>query len=221
MDTKESHLEIPERYDDLTRMALPHYEMYYQTIVEFIPKTAGQILELASGTGFLTSRIRKKFNQSRITCCDINPLMIAQARQKPELASVTFVLGDITKMIPDGRFDAVIISQCLFAVPREELAGIFARIRNALVPGGVFVYGDLFEPSYPWEMQLYVSHWSEQMKENGMDQMEIELMLGPLDTLISGYHVPYVRENLIQAGFLKVIIPYWYEMYGIVVGYIR
>ena len=55
-----------------------------------------EILELGSGTGFLTSLIRKERPDARITCIDRNPEMLAMAKEKPELQEkVTFIEGDI------------------------------------------------------------------------------------------------------------------------------
>lgn len=219
MNNFQYQLELPERYDELERMALPHYDTFFSTVIEFIPKQTKSILELASGTGFLTQLIRREFNEAQIVCSDINPDMMAVARKKPELSDVQFCTGDIIREIPDGTFDAVLLTQCLFALPREKIPEILLRIRQALSTGGVFVYGDIFEPMDKWEFELYVSHWREQMIQNGMSEAETDLMVKPLEPMIKGYSPDYVRKELINAGFIRVIFPYWYEMYGVMVAY--
>ena len=219
MNDEAYQLELPGRYDDYTKMVLPHYDMFFGTVIEFIPKKAVLMLELASGTGFLTSLIRQTFPDTSITCCDINPEMMAVAKKKKELSSVFFCTCDITKKLPDGRYDVIVVTQCLFALPREEIPGVFRRIRQALAPGGVFVYGDIFEPEDSWEMRLYASHWRDQMQNNGMTPIETEIMIGPLESFIKGYHLSYAQDELKKAGFSRVIVPYWYEMYGVMVAY--
>lgn len=219
MNNDQYQLELPGRYDELERMALPHYDTFFSTVIEFIPKQTKTILELACGTGFLTRLVRQQFKDAQIVCSDINPDMMAVAQKKPELSDVRFCTCDITQDIPDGTFDAIVLTQCLFALPREKIPEILLRIRQRISPGGVFAYGDIFEPLDKWEFELYVSHWREQMIQNGMTEAETDLMLKPLEPMIKGYNPDHVRKELIKAGFSRVIFPYWYEMYGVMIAY--
>ncbi|WP_091690417.1 class I SAM-dependent methyltransferase [Methanococcoides vulcani] len=150
---------LPQRYDLLQKQALPNWEVFFSTVIEYIPEGKQEILELGSGTGFLTSMIRKARPEVSITCIDKDPDMLAIAKEKPELKDITFVEGDILKMWPETSFDLVISTQCLFALPVDEKARIFKQIHDCLRPGGMLLEGDIFRPESKWEEMIYRSQW--------------------------------------------------------------
>lgn len=67
---------LPQRYDLLQKQALPNWQAFFSTVIEYTPEGKKEILELGSGTGFLTSMIRKARPEASITCIDKDPAML-------------------------------------------------------------------------------------------------------------------------------------------------
>ena len=114
--------------------------------LEKLFKSAGvkprTILDLGCGTGSHAVPLAKR--GYRVTGVDLSPGMLAAARRKAGEAgaSVEFRRGDISRMRPVGRFDAVI---CMFAVmgyqlENERVAAACRLARRSLKPGGIFVF---------------------------------------------------------------------------------
>lgn len=247
---------LPSRYDTLQKQCLPGWQAFFSTVIEFIPESILEetkrnnreieVLELGSGTGFLTSLIRKERPDARITCIDRNPEMLAVAKEKPELQeNVTFIEGDILeecekwkekpgrreeperkegserKESPEGkgRFDVVLSTQCLCFLPPDAKARVFRRIYEALKPDGSFIEGDIFRPGSEWEEEIYRAHWKSYMVEQGLTVQEAEEMLGTFDEVQERIDTPgKFRERLEEAGFERIFCPYWYEMYAVFVA---
>ncbi len=241
---------LPSHYDTLQKQCLPNWQAFFSTVIEFTPESILEetkrnnreieILELGSGTGFLTSLIRKERPDARITCVDRNPEMLAVAKEKPELQeNVTFIEGDILeecekwkeesgwqekttgKESPEGkrRFDVVLSTQCLCFLPPDTKSRVFRRIYEALKPEGRFIEGDIFRPRREWEEEIYRAHWKRYMLEQGLTVREAEEMIGTFDDVRERIDTPEkFGERLEEAGFERIFCPYWYEMYAVFVA---
>jgi tRNA (cmo5U34)-methyltransferase len=253
---------LPSRYDTLEKQCLPNWQPFFSTVIEFIPESIPEsipksapesipeekerknreieILELGSGTGFLTSLIRKERPDARITCIDRNPEMLAVAKEKPELQeNVTFIEGDILeecekwkekpgwqeepgwqkKPAGKGKFDVVVSTQCLGFLPPDAKARVFRRIYEALKPDGSFIEGDIFRPEIEWEEEIYRADWKRYMVEQGLTVQEAEEMLQTFDDIQEKIDTPErFRERMEEAGFERIFCPYWYEMYAVFVA---
>ncbi len=218
MNRSDYDVERPENYDALVPLVIPRWEEFYETAAGYIPHNARRVLELASGTGILTVKIRERVFGCDITCIDSNPGMIEIARTKQSLCDVRFIEGDIRHAWPEGPFDAVITTQCLIAFSAVERARIAEKAYQNLSDGGLFIDGDVFSPGNQWEFDYYCGRFREFMRTNGLSQEMAEKMIGPLDTLIGDYSVADLRSLLTRAGFSHTAIPYQNELYGIGLG---
>jgi tRNA (cmo5U34)-methyltransferase len=259
---------LPSRYDTLQKQCLPNWQAFFSTVIEFIPESIPEsipkstpesipeekerksrqieILELGSGTGFLTNLIRKEMPDARITCVDRNPEMLDVAKEKPGLQeNVTFIEGDILEecerwkekfgwqenpgeqeetwgkggLEGKGKFDVVVSTQCLCFLPPSAKTRVFRRIYEALKPNGSFIEGDIFRPESEWEEEIYRAHWKRYMVEQGLTVQEAEEMLGTFDDVRERIDTPRkFGERLEEAGFERIFCPYWYEMYAVFVA---
>ena len=99
------------------------------------------VLEVGCGTGSMTQRLGQRGYQ--VTGVDASPAMLGKAREKlgPSVQLVQARLP--APELPDlGPYDAAI---CCFDVVNYfvddgQLAGVFAQVRSALRPGGVFIF---------------------------------------------------------------------------------
>jgi tRNA (cmo5U34)-methyltransferase len=59
---------------------------------------------------------------------------------------VSLRAGRIEDALPEGPFDLVTSALCVHHLDAEGKADLFARVRDALVPGGLFVMADVVVP---------------------------------------------------------------------------
>jgi len=103
-------------------------------------KNPKRILDIGSGTGFISKKLHNKFPNSEIICCDIAHGMSVEAKFKlGNLNNITFVTAD-AEILPfgDETFDLV-ISNATFQW-MNELSFVFKEIMGVLMPGGSFYF---------------------------------------------------------------------------------
>lgn len=66
------------------------------------------ILEIGSGTGYVTERLASQFPEAHITAIDIAEGMIALASEKPALKGVQFICGDFESLENLNTYDLII-----------------------------------------------------------------------------------------------------------------
>ena len=104
-------------------------------LVARLPR-GGRVVELGCGGG--TDETRLLAERFRLTAIDLSAEQLRRARERvPEAA---FLQGDIAELELDpASVDAVAAFYVLNHVPRELLAGLFARVHRWLAPGGLFL----------------------------------------------------------------------------------
>jgi len=94
---------------------------------------AGDVLELAAGTGIWTSRLVTYAD--RLTAVDASPEVLARNRQRSG-SGVEHVVADIFTWEPPRRFDACFFAFWLSHVPRERVGEFWELVARALRPDG-------------------------------------------------------------------------------------
>ena len=93
-------------------------------------------LDLGCGTGAHVTRILAE--QFEVVGVDISARSIEIARR--EVPAAQFMVADMASIaFPDAAFDLVVAFYSMIHVPRDEHAGLLARIARWLRPHGVFV----------------------------------------------------------------------------------
>jgi SAM-dependent methyltransferase len=115
---------------------------------------AGDVLELAAGTGWWTRRLAR--HAQRVTAVDAaeETLAINQAATG-HLGNVRYVTADIFSWEPPAAaFDVVFFSYWLSHVPADRLPGFQSQVTAALRPGGrVFVVDSYHTERLPDDVQ--------------------------------------------------------------------
>jgi SAM-dependent methyltransferase len=108
---------------------------YTDLIAQSLPEGA-DVLELGCSTGGATTEaLAARF---ALTGVDLSAQSIELARQN--VPNATFLHGDMTALEFEPEcFDAVVAFFSIIHVPREEQAGLLAKIARWLRPGGLFV----------------------------------------------------------------------------------
>ena len=99
-------------------------------------KPAGDVLEIACGTGLVTRRLRAKLDRSvRVVATDLSPAMLAYARANVGEEGIEWQEADASSLpFKDGSFGAVVCALGFMFVPDKPRA--FAEARRVLKPGG-------------------------------------------------------------------------------------
>jgi SAM-dependent methyltransferase len=95
-----------------------------------------QLIDVGSGTG-----IHGKFFQDqgmKVICADLSFENARRCRQKGLAASV---MDFINMGFDDESFDAIFAMNCLLHVPKGDLPRVLESLRNKLIIGGLFYWG--------------------------------------------------------------------------------
>jgi 2-polyprenyl-3-methyl-5-hydroxy-6-metoxy-1,4-benzoquinol methylase len=113
---------------------------------------AGEVLELACGTGLWTERLVA--HAERVTAIDSSPEAIELARERIGEAPVEYVQADLFAWEPQHRYDVCFFAFWLSHVPEERFACFWEKVRRAVTPDGRVFFVD----SAPSERASAVDH---------------------------------------------------------------
>lgn len=129
---------IPELYD---RNVGPLMMMPYAGDIacRLSDMVAGRLLEVAAGTGIVTSALARALPLAQLIATDLNQPMLDYAAAKPELRGIEFRQADALALpFDDQSFDAVVCQFGVMFFP-DRIAS-FREAYRVLKPGGQFVF---------------------------------------------------------------------------------
>jgi demethylmenaquinone methyltransferase/2-methoxy-6-polyprenyl-1,4-benzoquinol methylase len=95
---------------------------------------AGQILELACGTGLWTQRLAPR--ATRLTAVDGSPEMLELCRVRVGDQSVRYVQADLFAWEPERTYDVCFFGFWLSHVPEQRFEAFWEKVRRAVGPTG-------------------------------------------------------------------------------------
>ncbi|MDI7276169.1 MAG: class I SAM-dependent methyltransferase [Anaerolineae bacterium] len=135
------------RYDrgpELNRRWFEEVAEVRKALAAFAP--AGQVLELACGTGLWTERLLQ--HATSVTAVDAVPEVLALNRARLRSPRVRYVQADIFRWRPAERYDVVFFAFWLSHVPPERFVAFWELVDAALAPQGrVFFVDSRYEPT--------------------------------------------------------------------------
>jgi SAM-dependent methyltransferase len=119
-------------------------QQLYRHVIGSTDVAGKRLLEVSSGRGGGAAFVVSAFRPSAYAGVDISVQNVALANAKfSSLRGLTFHVGRAeTLPFPDGSFDAVLNVEASHLY--DDHAKFFAEVRRVLVPGGRFLYADLF-----------------------------------------------------------------------------
>jgi SAM-dependent methyltransferase len=109
------------------------------TVVDELP-IAGDVLELACGTGRWTPRLAARARS--VTAVDAAAEVLALARARTASPTVQFVEADLFEWRPPRRYDTVFFAFWLSHVPPSRLPAFWNTVATALAPSGKAIFVD-------------------------------------------------------------------------------
>jgi SAM-dependent methyltransferase len=137
-----SHLGIKlSEYDARIRTFIPDYEEMLQVAADAIPRQAGTIVDLGTGTGALAERCLRQAPRARLVGIDADEEILKLAERRLGKRA-RLLCGSFTRTALPAC-EAVVASLALHHIrSRSSKAGLYRRIRTALRPRGVFLSVD-------------------------------------------------------------------------------
>ncbi|MBN1319318.1 MAG: methyltransferase domain-containing protein [Thermoleophilia bacterium] len=175
-----------ERYEDLIGRVVPDYHRQESLIAEALEGAAAdgretplRILELGAGTGGLSRHLLTTFLNAEVTALDVSPAMLAGCREAlaPFGDRARVVEADFGSADLGGGYHAVVSRLAIHHLEDGEKQALYRRIFDALLPGGLFVIGDLIAGETEAERQTMLAGWREYMISRGDDPHEWEQWL--------------------------------------------
>ncbi|MBV8999373.1 MAG: Sua5/YciO/YrdC/YwlC family protein [Solirubrobacterales bacterium] len=137
-------------YTDAIRADVPAYDTLQDEVARACARRgADRILDLGTGTGETARRVLAVHPGASMVGIDENDGMLAVARNRLPTERVELLAGRIEDPLPGGPFDLVTSALCVHHLDSEGKADLFARVRDALNPGGLFVMADVVVPEDP------------------------------------------------------------------------
>ncbi|UVH53425.1 class I SAM-dependent methyltransferase [Pseudomonas sp. CBSPBW29] len=104
-----------------------------------LPPVPGlKVVDLGCGYGWF-SRWAQEQGAEQVLGLDVSQKMLARAKEMTSSSAITYGIADLEKLdLPDAAFDLAYSSLAFHYI--VDLKGLFARIHQALVPGGRLVF---------------------------------------------------------------------------------
>lgn len=167
-------------YDRARRMLVPCFDVFYGALLDqlrFPPDAAPRVLDLGAGTGLVAALVRARYPRATLTLVDIAPKMLDLARKRfaEDETGVRFVVADYSHEDLDAEYDTVVSALSIHHLTDADKAGLFQRVRKALVPGGIFVNADQVLGRTPDEDRMYWEDWEREARALGATNDDIAM----------------------------------------------
>lgn len=167
------HLRVEiDAYDETIRRFIPGYETMLRVAAETLASVEPTAaIDLGAGTGALSEAILTHARSASVELIDVDDEMLAQARARLARfgARVRFRRMSFADALP--RCDAAAASLALHHVPTlGEKQAVYAGIRAALRPGGIFVNADAVMPADQAGRAATYDAWADHMASRGIER---------------------------------------------------
>ena len=154
-----------------------HARALYPHLLEELSRTEGtRLLDLGCGTGALTAQVLEQDHHRQVTGLDLSEQMLARARACLG-DRVNLVQGDSEHLpFPDQSFDVVYCCDSFHHYP--DPAAVLAEVGRVLVPGGVFLLGDIWLPLPGRLLMNPFLRWSREGDVKIYSRREIRTLMG-------------------------------------------
>jgi tRNA (cmo5U34)-methyltransferase len=128
-------------YDALRRRLVPGFDEFYGAALQALglaSRPVRRVLDLGAGTGLLAAMVARAHADAELVLLDGAAGMLDEARERLG-ARASYAVGDLADPLPPGPWDAVVSALAIHHLADEDKRVLFARVHDALAPGGMFV----------------------------------------------------------------------------------
>lgn len=215
-----AHLRVDAAaYDAAIRQFIPGYEEMIAEVVSILDEALGEavrVVDLGAGTGALAGAILDGIPRARLELVDIDPQMLevaaARVAAHGERALLRCVTFDDALQAPsappatdgDPGVGAIVASLSLHHVAElERKRALYARIYEALAPGGVFLCADATVHEAGAERARIFREWAAGMAKAGIAAAEAEAHFAQWAGEDRYYPLAVELDLLASAGFAR------------------
>jgi tRNA (cmo5U34)-methyltransferase len=151
-------------YDAARRRLVPPFDAFYGGAVaalELADRPLARILDLGAGTGILARHVTAAHPAAELTLLDGAPAMLEEAAAALG-DRARYVTADLGDPLPPGPWDAAVSALAIHHLDDAGKRRLFARLHEALGPGGVFVNAEQVAGPTPRLEELYLRRHREQ-----------------------------------------------------------
>ncbi|MER7950741.1 class I SAM-dependent methyltransferase [Streptomyces sp. NPDC096079] len=140
-----------QSWDRQQEWYMPDREERFRVMLDMVEALVGpkpRVLDLACGTGSITSRLLQRFPDATSTGVDLDPALLAIARGSFEGdGRVSFVTADLkdpawAESLPYDTYDAVLTATALHWLHSGPLTALYGQLAGLVRDGGVFMNAD-------------------------------------------------------------------------------
>jgi tRNA (cmo5U34)-methyltransferase len=187
-------------YDEHMLSNIESATEFYPFTASLLPKEEGaEVLDLGCGTG-LELEFYFAFNPTaRVTGIDLSAGMLEALRAKFLDKDLTLIRGSYFELpLKAGKYHAALSVESLHHFTKEQKAGLYCRLCDALTPDGYFVLTDFFAHTDTDEA-FFAAELARLKSEQGLTDGEFYHYDTPLT-------VEHETEALLEGGFSTVEI---------------
>ncbi|MFD4168299.1 class I SAM-dependent methyltransferase [Streptomyces albidoflavus] len=168
-----------ETYDQARSRLVPDLTPFYEVAVDLaataVAGLSPRVLDLGAGTGLLTAELAAALPEASFALLDTSPRMLAVARDALALYAVRHetIEADMRDPLPPGPFHIVASALAVHHLPHDSQRALYARIREILAPGGVFIHAEQVAGHSHQLETLYEDMWLRDVKSRGVSAKEL------------------------------------------------
>ncbi|HEX9641802.1 MAG TPA: class I SAM-dependent methyltransferase [Candidatus Krumholzibacteria bacterium] len=219
--------EIAGEYDSIARRGMPCYEELLEALAGCLPDGPTDLLELGCGTGALTRLLAERYSEAKLRAVDAAPEMIelAQARLVEAGVATAGMIADTsfgvaqfeTLSLPERSYDLIASNMSLHHV--EDKEPFYTRLRLALRPGGLLVFGDELKGAHAHVEERHWNAWLDYARAPGhLSEEEVARIVRHSEEIDHYETLPRQLELLRAAGFDPVDCVWRYLNYAVFVA---
>ena len=192
-------------YDTIARYGMPVYDEQLDAIEGCLLDGATAVLELGCGTGALTSRLVRRYPEAEITAIDAAPEMLAIAKDRVRAVGgetrVSFRAALFEELdVGVAGYDLIAANMSLHHVADKQ--PFYMKLRRALRPGGLLVFGDELRTALPHIEERYWRAWLDFARQPGhLSEDQVAEIIKHTEELDHYETLPRQLELLTAAGF--------------------
>lgn len=163
-------------YDDFIPRLVPDYHEANVLMMDLVPFAADapiRVLDVGTGTGALAAMVHQRFPDAEITVTDMSARMLSQCADRFRAlgADVACIEGVFPAAQIGTGYDLVVSSLALHHLSHEDKRAGFAKLFDAMNPGGMLLVRDVIAGATPALNERYAALWRATVQSHGHDDM--------------------------------------------------